>query len=295
MSKPKPPTRKEFDARFPDDDACLEHLMRTRWGDRHICEKCQRDARFHRISTRRAYTCEFCGFQVYPTAGTPFESTRTSLKDWFFVMFLFCTSRNGVSAKEVQRTLGVTYKTAWRMCNLIRKYMGYVDGDWPIGGSGGGAKPVEIDEAYIGGHLSRKEDPNWQANKKIALGMVERGGDVVAVHIVSTHADNVERVIEKHVKKGSRVFTDTAPLYNALETEYRRETVNHSKGEYVRGLVHTNTIEGFWSNVQRGISGTYVHVSHRHFQKYLWEFEYRHNMRHAPHLMLETLLVAFPR
>jgi transposase-like protein len=200
-----------------------------------------------------------------------------------------------VSAKEVQRTLGVTYKTAWRMCNLIRKYMGYVDGDWPIGGAGGGSAPVEIDEAYIGGHLSRSEDPNWQANKKIALGMVERGGDIAAVHIPSTSTDNVERVIEKHVKKGSRVFTDTAPLYSAIETEYRRETVNHSKGEYVRGVVHTNTIEGFWSNVQRGISGTYVHVSSKHFQKYLWEFEYRHNMRHSQHLMLETLLVAFPR
>ena len=94
------------------------------------------------------FTCEHCGYQVYPTAGTPFESTRTPLRDWFYVMFLFCASRNGVAAKEVERQLGVTYKTAWRMCNLIRKYMGYVDGDYPIGGPG---KTVEADETFFGG------------------------------------------------------------------------------------------------------------------------------------------------
>ena len=144
----KGPTVREFQKRFPDEDSCLNHLMRTRYGERLTCFKCQKEATYYRTKARRSFTCEHCGYQVYPTAGTPFESTRTPLRDWFYVMFLFCASRNGVAAKEVQRQLGVTYKTAWRMCNLIRKYMGYVDGDWPVGGHG---KTVEADETFIGG------------------------------------------------------------------------------------------------------------------------------------------------
>ena len=150
MSKtPKLPTVREFLERFPDDDSCLDHLMDTRYGKRHECGKCGKLANHHRVKARRCYECDFCGYQVYPTAGTPFENTRTSLRDWFHVMFMFTTSRNGVSAKEVQRTIGVTYKTAWRMCNLIRQYMGYVDGDNSLGGKGGGI--VEADKAFIGG------------------------------------------------------------------------------------------------------------------------------------------------
>lgn len=146
---PKLPTLKQFLERFESDDACLDHLMETRYGKRHTCAKCGKEANFHRVKARRCYECDFCGYQVYPTAGTPFENTRTSLRDWFTVMFLFCSSRNGVSAKEVQRTIGVTYKTAWRMCNLIRQYMGYVDGDNSLGGRDGGI--VEADKTFIGG------------------------------------------------------------------------------------------------------------------------------------------------
>lgn len=141
----KGPSVRDFQKRFPTEDACLEHLVRTQFGERLTCFKCQKQATYYRVKARRSYECEHCGYQVYPTAGTPFESTRTPLRDWFYVMFLFCASRNGVAAKEVQRQLGVTYKTAWRMCNLIRKYMGYVDGDYPMGGPG---KTVEIDETF---------------------------------------------------------------------------------------------------------------------------------------------------
>ena len=128
----KGPNIEAFNRQFPDDDSCLEHLMRVRYGARVTCLGCQKQATYYRVRGRRSYVCEHCGYQVYPTAGTPFESTRTPLRDWFYVMFLFCASRNGVAAKEVQRRLGVTYKTAWRMCNLIRKYMGYVKGDFQL-------------------------------------------------------------------------------------------------------------------------------------------------------------------
>lgn len=265
--------------------------MRLRYGARHECEnpKCGRDAKYHRIASRRAYECEFCGHQVYPMAGTPFENTRTDLKDWFFVMFLFCASRNGVAAKEVQRQLGVTYKTAWRMCNLIRQYMGYVDGDDPVGGSGGSGV-VEIDKTFIGGPDERGKD-----DKHIVLGMVERGGDAITKVMNFRRANDVIPVVLKHVKPGAKIMSDDARVYLDLDRVYERETVDHRKRQYVRGSVHTNTIEDLWSNLKRGINGTYIHVSKKHLQTYLHEFEFRHNLRHAPHLMLDLLLMSFPR
>lgn len=175
-------TIKQFNAQFPDDDACLDHLMNVRYGSKFFCSSCGAEAKHHRVKARRCYECEFCGHQVYPTAGTPFAKTRTSLRDWFYVMFLFCATRNGVSAKEIQRQIGVTYKTAWRMGHEIRKYMGWVDGDDQLGGSG----PVEADEAFIGG-----KDKAGKDDKHIVLGMVERGGDVITRIVYSATIEGV--------------------------------------------------------------------------------------------------------
>jgi transposase len=278
-----------FQKRFPDEDACLTHLMRTRFGERFTCFKCQKQATYYRVKARRAFECEHCGYQVYPTAGTPFEKTRTSLRDWFYVMFLFCTTRNGVAAKEVERQLGVTYKTAWRMCRLIRLYMGYVDGDYPVGGHG---KTVEVDETFIGGVDSGKPD-----DKSVVFGILERGGDVVTRHVIDRTAKTLVPHVVSFVKKGSRVHTDELSSYRSLTERhgYDHETVDHSAKEYVRGDVHTNGIESFWSSVKRGINGTYVWVSKKHLQTYLREFEYRHNLRQQPALMFELLLQAFPK
>lgn len=288
----KPTNIKQFLEAFPNDDACLEHLMRTRYGKRFVCYGCQREANYHRVKSRRCYECEHCGHQVYPTAGTPFEKTRTSLRDWFYVMFLFCASRNGVAAKEVQRQIGVTYKTAWRMCHEIRKYMGSVDGDRPLGGTGKHAPAVEVDEAFIGGKDKRGED-----DKAVILGMIERDGDIVTRLIPDRHSNTVLPHVRKWIVEGSTVYTDEAPLYKALPARggYDHASVNHRKKEWARGEAHTNTIEAFWSNLKRGIQGTYVWVSRKHLQKYLWEFEYRHNLRHAPWLMFEALLVSFQK
>ncbi len=290
----KGPNIREFQKRFPDEDTCLTHLMRTRYGERFACLNCQKEATFYRVKARRCFECEHCGYQVYPTAGTPFEKTRTPLRDWFFVMFLFCASRNGVAAKEVERQLGVTYKTAWRMCFLIRGYMGYVDGDTPMGGPGGGV--VEVDKTFVGGRDKAGED-----DKAVVLGMVERGGDVVTRHVMDRSAGSVVPHIVKHVKPGSFIHTDEAAAFRSLTERhgYWHATVDHSAKEYVRFTdgdpVHTNTIEAFWANVKRGINGTYVSVSKKYLQTYLREFEYRHNLRHAPYLMFDCLLAAFPQ
>lgn len=290
MSKktPKGPTIREFQKRFPDEDTCLEHLMRTRFGERLTCFKCTKNARYYRVKARRSFECEHCGYQVYPTAGTPFEKTRTSLRDWFYVMYLFCASRNGVAAKEVERQLGVTYKTAWRMCRLIRVYMGYVDGDAPIGGPG---KTVEADETFIGG-VDPGDTPD---DKAVVLGMVERGGDVVTRVVMDRSTRNIIPHIAKFVKRGSKINTDDWKGYNALIERhgFDHQSVNHSEKEYVRNDVHTNTIEAFWANVKRAINGTYVSVSKKYLQTYLREFEYRHNLRQQPYLMFEALLRGF--
>lgn len=285
----KLPTLKQFQARFPDDDACLDHLMETRYGKRHECSKCGKMANFHRVKSRRCYECDFCGKQVYPTAGTPFQSTRTPLTDWFHVMFMFCASRNGVSAKEVQRTIGVTYKTAWRMCNLIRQYMGYVDGDAPLGGPDGGI--VEADKMFFGGKDKRGHD-----DKAVVLGAMERGGEVITKIIQSKSRRHVFPSIMKWVKPRSRLVTDEALAFaNLGEEHFDHRTIKHREKEYVRGDVHTNTIEGFWSHFQRSVKGTHISISQTWLQTYLWEFEFRQNLRKHPHLMLEALLLAFPQ
>lgn len=283
-------TIKQFQARFPNEEACMDHLMRVRFGERLVCLNCQRDARYYRVAARRCFECEHCGYQLYPTAGTPFEKTRTPLTDWFYVMFLFCASRNGVAAKEVQRQIGVTYKTAWRMCREIRIYMGYVDGDHKIGGSGGSGV-VEIDKTFIGGRDKSEKD-----DKAIVLGMIERSGDIITRQIPDRRSTSIKRHVWKFVQHGTRVYTDEArSLKETMSGVYRHDTVDHSKDEWVRGDVHTNSIESFWGTLKRGIAGTYIAVSKRHLQKYLWEFEFRHNLRKTPHLMFEILLQVFPR
>ena len=263
--------------------------MRNRFGERFTCFKCQKQATYYRVKNRRSFECEHCGYQVYPTAGTPFTKTRTSLRDWFYVMFLFCGTRNGVAAKEVQRQLGVTYKTAWRMCRLIRLYMGYVDGDYPMGGPG---KMVEADETFIGG-----KDKMGENDKSVVFGIMERGGDVLTRHVQDRAATTVVPHIVRYVKAGSRISTDDWTGYSALVERhgYDHATVNHSAKEYVRDDIHTNSIESFWSQVKRGINGTYVWVSKKHLQLYLREFEYRHNLRQQPALMFDLLLQAFPK
>ncbi len=280
----------EFFRRFPDDDACLEHLFKVRYGREPTCPKCGQVNTFHKLAKMPAYTCN-CGHHIHPMVGTPFALTRTPLQKWFFAMFLFTTTRNGVAAKEIQRQMGVTYKTAWRMARLIREYMAYVDGDAPVGGNTGGAGIVEIDETFVGG-----KDQQGFDDKKIVLGMVERKGEVVTRVVPDRTVETLHPLIGKFVKVGSRVVTDDGRQYMHLAREgYWHAVVNHSIGEYVRGSAHTNTIEGFWAMVKRTIEGTHIWVSEKHLPKYLAEIEYRWNLRRNPELMFPTLMISFQR
>lgn len=288
---PKGPTLRQFQDRFPTEDACLDHLMRTRFGETLTCEGCGKEAKYYRAKKRRSYACEHCGHQVYPTAGTPFHRTRTSLRDWFYVMFLFCASRNGVAAKEVERQIGVTYKTAWRMCHEIRKYMAVVDGDGPLGGP---FKSVQIDETFIGGER-RGMGMGYTGNKAIVVAMAERGGSIMTQVVPDRRKITLEPIIFANVKPYSAIHTDEFVSYQDIGDfkGYDHQTVNHSEREYVRGNVTTNSVESFWGQFKRGVAGTHISVSPKHLWKYLGEFEYRHNMRHAPHRMIDRLMLAF--
>jgi transposase len=286
----KPQTIAAFFRQFPDDETCLQHLFDVRFGQDFSCPRCKRPSKWFRIKAERAFSCQWCGHHLHPTVGTPFAKTRTPLQMWFYAIFLFTTTRNGVAAKELQRQLGVTYKTAWRMADEIRKHMAGVDGDVQIGGPG---KVVEADETYIGGE-ARGAGSGFKKNKSVVFGMVERGGDVVTEVVPSRHARNLLPRIEKHVVAGSEIHTDEMGAYNNLVIRgFNHKRVNHSAGEYVRDGVGVNSIEGFWSQLKRTISGTHIHVSGKHLWKYAKEAEFRFNRRDRAEAMLGELLGTF--
>ena len=281
----------DFFRQFPTDDACLEHLWTVRFGDEIECPKCGKVGKFYRLRKEPAYSCPRCGHHIHPMVGTPFEKSHTPLQKWFYAMYLFTTTRHGVSAKELQRQLGVTYKTAWRMGHQIRKYMAEVDGDGTLDGH------VEMDEAYIGGRVvgGRKHGFSGRGAKKaIVFGMIEREGEVIT-RVVShaSRKDMLPHVVD-HVTPGTHVSTDEWQVYDALpRMGYTHGKVNHRSKEYMRGSDHTNSIESFWLILKRSIRGTHVWVSKKHLFKYLGEFEYRFNMRKNPDLMFDRLLAAF--
>ena len=278
----------DFFRQFPTDDACLEHLWEVRFGDEVECQKCGKVGKFYRLSKELAYSCPRCGHHIHPMVGTPFAKSHTPLQKWFYAMYLFTTTRHGVPAKELQRQLGVTYKTAWRMGHEIRKYMARVDGETPLGGI------VEVDETYIGGKRSGGKRGRGAPNKTVVFGMLERGGDVMTKVVPNVRKKTLQPIIKGNVEQGSTVNSDELKSYSGLsKAGFEHETVNHSAGEYVDGDCHVNGIEGFWARMKLSIRGTHVHVSRKHLQKYVKEFEYRHNMRKRPDLMFDRLLAAF--
>jgi len=284
----KGPSVQDFFRRFPTADACLEHLMTIRFGNPLECPKCGNEGQFTKLKKLPAYACPTCGHHIHPMVGTPFERSHTPLQKWFYAMYLFTTSRHGVSGKELQRQLSVTYKTAWRMGHEIRKYMGKVDGDHPLDGH------VEVDETYIGGKRSGGKRGRGAPGKTIVFGMLERGGDVMTRVVKNVRRKTLEPHILEKIKAGSRISTDELKSYAALSRHgYDHRAVNHSADEWVRGETHVNSAEGFWSIIKRSIRSTHIHVSKKHLPKYLGEFEFRYNLRKSPDSMFARLLLSF--
>jgi len=278
-------TVREFFARWPDEETCLTHVMEVRFGLRHVCRKCKNDSTFHRLSDRRAYSCAHCGDHVYPTAGTIFQDTRTPLQVWFYAIYLFAVTRHGVSGKELERTLGVTYKTAWRMAFHIRTLMMKADGFEKLQGH------VEADEAFVGGYQSHADARLKGSNKTIVMGMKERGGRMYAEPITSTRMTDLRKSVLRNVQPGSTISTDEYQGYNLLTDDgYVHGAVNHRAGEYVRGEHHTNNVENFWRLFKNSVKSTHIHVSQKYMQFYLSEFTFRQNHRVMQNAMFDLLV-----
>lgn len=284
-------TFKQFQSEYPTDDACLDRILEMRFGGHEFdCPGCGVATKFHRIAKRRAYACQACGHHVYPCVGTPFEKSRTPLTNWFFAMYLMTSTRHGVAAKELERQLGCTYKTAWRMAHEIRKLMANADDHEPLSGH------IEIDETFVGGRRKggKKHGITGRGAKKaVVFGMAQRGGTVRAGPIPNVSRATVMPIITANVQRGSEISTDEFPTYKILgKYGYRHSTVNHSAKEYARGSTHVNTLENYWGQLKRGIRGTHIHVSKQHLWKYVSEFSFRYNLRKTPGLMFNRLVFA---
>jgi transposase len=248
-------TIKDFEKQFPTDDACLDFLKNARWPKGVYCEKCQKITPHYRITGRKVYSCEFCGTQVSPTAGTIFHKSDTPLRSWFHAIFLMASTKTGISAKQLERELGVTYKTAWRMFKEIRKLM--AENVNPLTGQ------VEVDETYVGGKRQGRRG-RGAAGKTVVMGMAEREGNAIAKVVPDVKAHTLLPMIMRHVSppSTSTIFTDELPSYNTVSTlGYAHEVVQHAAKQYVFGIAHVNTIESLWSTIKRGIDGVNHSVS----------------------------------
>lgn len=286
-------TVQEFFARYPDEASCLNHIMEVRYGVRHECRKCGVYGTFHKLEQRRAFSCAHCGDHVYPTAGTVFQDTRTPLQVWFYAIYLFCTTRHGVSGKELERTLGVTYKTAYRIGMQIRKLMANADNFELLKGH------VEMDETFVGGKNKGGGRGRGMDNKTIVMGLKERGGPIVTEIIADTQLETLREVVTRTVEKGSAVSTDEWVGYNLLKSAgYDHKSVNHSAKEWTKynyrrdEYHHTNNVESFWRLFKNSIRSTHIHVSSKHMQRYLDEFTFRSNHRAMSNAMFDLLVAA---
>lgn len=250
----------EFNEAFPTNDACLDYVFKVRFG--HL-------ERFHRVKGRKCYANNK-GDQIYPLQGTIFEKSTTSLVKWFYAIYLFSQAKNSISAAELSRQLGVTEKCGWRIARQIR-YMMKQDTDMLSG-------VVEADETYVGG-IRRLN--SWKKNKVPVVGMLERGGRMRAKTLKGKSEYDICKFVEDNLKKGSTLYTDGHPVYN-IPRGYKRGRVMHTKKEYVRGDIHTNSIEAFWSAFKRSMRGTHVSISPRHLQSYVDAAVFRWNYRTDP-------------
>ena len=288
----------EFNREFPDDDACLEWLWRERFsedGQHADCPKCKREnVLFKQYATKQrrggSWTCTACGHHVQVTAGTIFEGSSTSLHLWFYAIHLMTSTRCGLAAKQLERELGVTYKTAWRMFNKIRNELMVEEDDSPLSGH------VEVDETSIDGklrtHLPRSEAHKLrERSRTTVIAAIERGGRAKATVIPSRRGEGLRRQVIEWINPDAFVYTDEWPAYNFVGRHFAEHSrVNHTVF-YVDGDIHTNTVEGFFGNLKTGIRGNYKKVSRRWLQSYLNEYVFRYNRRHEARSMFETLLL----
>ncbi len=278
--KMKPYTIEDFHREFPNDAACLDWLKGFLYPNGITCEnpRCKKFGqvtKHYRVVSRRSFSCAYCGHHVHPMAGTIFQKSPTPLHKWFYGVFLMAQTRCGISAKQLQRELGVTYKTAWRMFKQIRTLLEENKAPQMDG-------RVEVDETYIGGKKRYRGAGRGSHREGLTpvMGVAQRQGRVAARVVPDTTTKTLLPVVKQYVLPDSIIYTDEYTSYNSLYMHgYEHRRIPHSQRVYVMGDVHTNTVEGFWSLVKRGISGVYHSVSAKHLQSYLNEYTFRYNHR----------------
>jgi transposase-like protein len=264
--------------RFNDEPTARKHLETLRWPSGPVCPHCggiERNGAVNGQSHRDGlYFCGDCRSQFTVTVGTVFERSKIPLHKWLMAAHLLCASKKGISSKQIERMLGVTYKTAWFMTHRLRKAME------PNGGGmfGAGGKVVEADETFIGRKPGRKKGQGGFGHKNVVFSLLERNGNVRSFHVPDVTAATLKQKLNAHVAKDARLMTDSGGQYRMTKRDFaKHETVNHMIEEYARGDVTTNTVEGFFGIFKRGIYGTYQHISSQHLERY----DFRYNNRIA--------------
>lgn len=274
-----------FKEKYGTHEKCLEAVKQLKYPPDLACEKCKEITVYYPVKGRSSYACKWCGHHIYPLAGTIFEKSSTPLDLWFFAMYLMVQTRSGISAKQLERMLGVTYKTAWRMFKQIRILMSD-SGDMLDG-------IVEIDETFVGGKGNNRAF-KWHNNEKqkeVLMGFLQREGKAYVRHIPDTTKFTLLTQVKANVSSTARVLTDELIAYKALyQFGYFHQSVNHHKRQYALGDIHTNSIEGFWGGLKRGIYGVYRVVSKKYLQAYADEYAWRYNYRGLKGGMFDQLL-----
>jgi transposase-like protein len=281
----------EFEKQFPNEDECRLYLQRNRWPDGVRCPRCGNDNVHEHSGKPHHWNCYVCspngvGYRFSVLVGTIFENTNKPVREWFRVIHMMLTSKKGISALQIFRYMGFgSYKTALMMCNKIRVALGNVEFKQLIG-------YVEVDETYVGGKAKNKhKDKGGRGDfggtgghgKEIVVGAVQRKGNVICRVIENISAETLTRFVRETVSdRVSLLSTADNQGYRKLHLAYAHGMVHHGQGEYVHGAIHTNTIEGFWSMVKRGIMGSYHKVCKKYLPLYVNEFEFRYNNRENP-------------
>ena len=269
---------------FQTDDECREALESIRWPNGINCTRCG-CVEVLELEKHNRWECRGCGYQFSVMSGTIMHDSHLPLRKWFIAIYLMCESKKGISANQMKRTLGVSYKTAWYLCHRIRQAMGNEPFEGPtlVG-------VVEVDETLIGG---KKKDVGhgYKGNKTWIAGAIQRGGRVRIERIPNIRKKTIHDFIKRTVKdEAEAIYTDELRSYIGIaDHNTRHETVNHSEEEWVVGDVHTNSVEGVWSLFKRSIIGAFHKMSVKHMDRYIEEFEWRYNNRDNPHIFIDTL------
>ncbi|MCI0450623.1 MAG: IS1595 family transposase [Chlorobi bacterium] len=264
---------------FKDEKTCKEHLAKLRWSGNVTCPFCNHDKVY---VTKAGYKCANpkCYKKFTATVGTFFENTKISLRKWFLAIYIMTSHKKGISSLQLSKDIGVTQKTAWFMAHRIREMLRAKNPTMLRG-------IIEADETYIGGknknrHWDKKVKGNQGRSlkdKSVVIGLYQRNGMIISKPIENTTTKIIPQAIKENVKKGSHLITDELSAYVMFDGNYKHSIIKHAQGEYANGKIHTNTIEGFWSLLKRGIIGIYHQVSEKHLEKYCNEFNFRYNTK----------------